>query len=268
MVQVPGTTLDTNNPGDVFAITEMVTLAGKMTLSRLTQFENALQQLNNRTPFEDRLLRLLVVARARLQDLKDTYDNARTYGSIWCKGSLFYYERQGNSEIQHGPIPSELARAAVAHKQLSYATRVLASVHPFIQYAQATTLDDSLGDCEVKVLEDLSDYIRGPLYVHLQQGLISRIHIIIAGSMGPCDDCKGRIVAFLVDIAALAHTLQVSLPVFFEVNYTTPTNSDNRSQYGYPLDTQVNVGSGGHATGYALLDDFSYWTRTFGMTFP
>ncbi|GAC1363766.1 MAG: hypothetical protein NVS2B12_09680 [Ktedonobacteraceae bacterium] len=270
MVQVPGTMLDTNNSDDVFGITEMVTLAGKMTLSRLTQFNNTLYQLDRRTPFEDHLLILLVVAIARLQDLKDTYNSARTQESIWCKGSLFYYERQGHGEIQQGPITSELARASRDHVQLHYATRVLASVAPFIQYAQQVTFVNSQGDCEVKVLEDLSDYIHDQaqgLYTNLQQGLISRIHIIIAGSMGPCDDCKGRIVAFLIDIAALAHALQISIPVFLEVNYTTPTNADNRSQYGYSIDTRVDVGRGGRATSGALPDEFSYWTRTFSTTF-
>jgi hypothetical protein len=266
MVVVPGTTLDTRNPNDVFAITEMVALAGKMTLTQLNSFGLALSQIPQPTEFEQKkLLPLVLVAKTRLENLKRTYDNACQEGSIWCVGTLFYYDETGK---QQPMIQTEVARASREYKTLRYATRAL--------NIDAATIELSLGDSEIKVLEDLSDFIQDPNrrpdvgVVHLFQRIPSRLYIIISSNMGPCTECQGRIEQFIYDLQAQAEALTVQIPLILDVNYVTETNVRNRAPYGYMADLRVQVGAGGdgHLTNgsRSLPDDFFYYSKSFRVT--
>jgi hypothetical protein len=234
-----GTNLDTNNPQDAEQI-RIALRTGLMTREELEGFQHALSILPQLNDFEQELTDLIKVVDAALADVETVYEQANQNGSIWSMGRIFAYDQYIN---QHMIFSSQPEAPSAGYADYVYAQRAVET--------SEEERNNSIGDCEVATLERLYTFI-------WSQNLLAQrptlLHIILSGSMGPCKGCRGRIQHFINDLDQKVKELGIRVALKLDVNYTTPTNWENREQYGYIQDQTIVVGR---------PVEYRYWSRSF-----
>lgn len=242
-IQLMGRTLDTRREADHNAIVDATGLDSTLSLEQFTKLQKDLEELGiGRTSFETQLLGDVQRGVARMADADYVYQRA-SQGGIWAAARI----------MQDG--------------QTLLATEAYASGKQNGAYSLDgdgvgnAELEASQSDSEVGVLDALSDWFSSQLSSRNGQ----RLHVIFSGSMGPCLGCQGRIRKFLLDLNAIACNVGVNIPLIFEVNATTRTQTPEgglllrRTQYGYTKTNAYTFANSG--TGLK-----GYWSKVFLLT--
>ncbi|NUS44945.1 MAG: hypothetical protein HOQ24_14815 [Mycobacteriaceae bacterium] len=242
MVGVPGTALDTDNVGDQAAITNLVSQEALPDNDLRVFLQGIAAKLHGMSAYEQGVLNDGAKRLVRRTDARVVRDEAAN-GGVWCRGRVF-----ANSEL-HGTLTALERATARGGQQFAY-------LNPNNMFEQPR-VDATRNDAELPVLEEISNILTGKDWRQLW-----RVRIVLSGSQGPCDVCKGRIRALMSDLNAMALANHVQVTLNFEANYTTVYQANAAQQgiatsYGYADAVRTDVPPG---------VSYSFWSKTFQFT--